>query len=169
MSSIVDTPYSTLPQPKSGWQLFKSLASGSLTPGLAWQNPAYRRKFMLRSLATPFTTARLLENLAKQPRLMQILRVQPGLPCRLHRPWLTVNMGRQTTLDALNDHYEMMSRHLPASLLNGYLSSQGITLVTLTGKEEQQFSVRLSADAFLDKEGEATLTFATTRTRCWPS
>ncbi|RXY69038.1 DUF535 domain-containing protein, partial [Klebsiella pneumoniae] len=44
MSSIVDTPYSTLPQPKSGWQLFKSLTSGSLTPGLAWQNPAYRRK-----------------------------------------------------------------------------------------------------------------------------
>ncbi|HHQ5967787.1 TPA: VirK/YbjX family protein, partial [Enterobacter hormaechei subsp. hoffmannii] len=44
MSSIVDTPYSTLSQPKSGWQLFKSLASGSLTPGLAWQNPAYRRK-----------------------------------------------------------------------------------------------------------------------------
>ena len=159
MSSIVDTPYSTLPQPKSGWQLFKSLASGSLTPGLAWQNPAYRRKFMLRSLATPFTTARLLGNLAKQPRLMQILRVQPGLPCRLHRPWLTVNMGRQNTLDALDNHYQMMSRHLPASLLNGYLSSQGITLVTLTGKEEQQFSVRLSADAFLDKEGEATLTF----------
>ena len=108
MSSIVDTPYSTLPQPKSGWQLFKSLTSGSLTPGLAWQNPAYRRKFMLRSLATPFTTARLLGNLAKQPRLMQILRVQPGLPCRLHRPWLTVNMGRQNTLDALNDHYQMM-------------------------------------------------------------
>lgn len=55
---------------------------------------------------------------------MQILRVQPGLPCRLHRPWLTVNMGRQNTLDALNDHYQLMSRHLPASLLNGYLSSQ---------------------------------------------
>ena len=165
MSSIVDTPYSTLPQPKSGWQLFKSLTSGSLTPGLAWQNPAYRRKFMLRSLATPFTTARLLGNLSKQPRLMQILRVQPGLPCRLHRPWLTINMGRQNTLDALNDHYQMMSRHLPASLLNGYLSSQGITLVTLTGKEEQQFSVRLSADAFLDKEGEATLTVANTRAR----
>ncbi len=159
MSSIVDTPYSTLSQPKSGWQLFKSLASGTLTPGLAWQNPAYRRKFMLRSLATPLTTSRLLANLAKQPRLMQILEVQPGLPCRLHRPWLTVNMGRQHTLEALNYHYQMMSRHLPAPLLNGYLSGEGITLVTLTGKDEQQFSVCLRADAFLDKEGEATLTF----------
>jgi hypothetical protein len=39
MSSIVDTPFSNLPQPASGWQLFSHLASGKLTPGLAWQNP----------------------------------------------------------------------------------------------------------------------------------
>jgi len=159
MSSIVDTPYSHLPQPKSGWQLFKCLARGTLTPGLAWQNPAYRRKFLLRSLATPFSTARLLEDLAKQPRLMQMLRVQPGLPCRLHRPWLTVNMDRARALASINWHYQAMSRHLPAALLNGYLSNQGATLLTLTGKDEQQFTVRLCADAFLDKEGEATLAF----------
>ncbi|HFQ9137854.1 TPA: VirK/YbjX family protein [Enterobacter cancerogenus] len=159
MSSIVDTPYSHLPQPKSGWQLFKCLARGTLTPGLAWKNPAYRRKFLLRSLATPFSTARLLEDLAKQPRLMQMLRVQPGLPCRLHRPWLTVNMDRARALASINWHYQAMSRHLPAALLNGYLSNQGATLLTLTGKDEQQFTVRLCADAFLDKEGEATLAF----------
>lgn len=76
MSSIVDTPFSNLPQPASGWQLFSHLASGKLTPGLAWQNPAYRRKFMLRSLATPVSTARLLTSLAKQPSLMQMLQVQ---------------------------------------------------------------------------------------------
>jgi hypothetical protein len=29
MSSIVDTPFSNLPQPKSGWQLFSHLASGA--------------------------------------------------------------------------------------------------------------------------------------------
>ncbi|MGX5086536.1 VirK/YbjX family protein [Enterobacter sp. UPMP2052] len=159
MSSIVDTPYSHLPQPKSGWQLFKCLARGTLTPGLAWQNPAYRRKFLLRSLTTPFSTARLLADLAKQPRLMQMLRVQPGLPCRLHRPWLTVNMDRARALASINWHYQAMSRHLPAALLNGYLSNQGVTLLTLTGKDEQQFTVRLCADAFLDKEGEATLAF----------
>ncbi|MGK3224796.1 VirK/YbjX family protein [Enterobacter soli] len=159
MSSIVDTPFSHQPQPKSGWQLFKSLASGNLTPGLAWQNPSYRRKFMLRSLATPFSTARLLANLAKQPRLMQMLQVQPGLPCRLHRPWLTVNLTRQHALESINWHYQAMSRHLPATLMNGYLSKPGTTLLTLTGKDEQQFTVRLCADAFLDKEGEATLAF----------
>ena len=159
MSSIVDTPYSNLSQPKTGWQLFRSLASGAITPGLAWQNPTYRRKFMLRSLATPFSTARLLASLAKQPCLMQMLQVQPGLPCRLHRPWLTVNMSRQNALESLNCHYQMMSRQLPATLLKGYLSKKGMTLVTLTGKDEQPFTLRLCADAFLDKEGEATLAF----------
>ncbi|MBA7753606.1 DUF535 domain-containing protein [Enterobacter sp. RHBSTW-01064] len=159
MSSIVDTPYSNLPQPTSGWALFKSLATGAITPGLAWQNPSYRRKFMLRSLVSPFSTARLLASLAKQPRLIQILQVQPGLPCRLHRPWLTVSMNRRNALAALNGHYQTMSQHLPATLLKGYLSSQGMTLLTLTGKDEQQFTIRLCADAFMDKEGEATLTF----------
>ena len=114
---------------------------------------------MLRSLATPVSTSRLLTNLAKQPRLMQMLQVQPGLPCRLHRPRLTVKMDRQHALESLNWHYQAMSRQLPATLLKGYLSTQGTTLLTLTGKDEQQFTVRLCADAFPDKEGEATLTF----------
>ena len=159
MSSIVDTPYSTLTQPTSGWQLFKNLALGKLTPGLAWQNPAYRRKFVLRSLAAPVTTSRLLTRLAKQPCLMQLLQAQPGLPCRMHRPWLTVNMERQHALESLNWHYQTMIRQLPATLLQGYLSKQGATLLTLTGKDEQHFTVRLCADAFMDKEGEATLVF----------
>lgn len=159
MSSIVDIPSSQQSQPKSGWQLFLSLASGEFTPGLAWQNPSYRRKFMLRSLATPFSTARLLASLAKQPRLLQMLQVQPGLPCRLHRPWLSVTMNRQRTMQALGWHYQTMNKALPATLMNGYLSKQGVTLLTLTGKDEQQFTVRLCADAFLDKEGEATLAF----------
>lgn len=159
MSSIVDTFLSNLPQPKSGWQLFKNLAFGEIAPGLAWEKTAYRRKFMLRSLATPLSTARLMSELAKHPYLMQMLQVQPGLPCRLHRPWLTVNMDRQRALASLSWHYQMMCRQLPAPLTHGYLSKQGVALLTLTGKDEQQFTVRLCADAFMDKEGEATLVF----------
>jgi len=159
MSSIVDTPFSNLPQPTSGWQLFKNLALGKIAPGLAWQKTAYRRKFMLRSLTTPLSTARLLSELAKHPRLMQMLQVQPGLPCRLHRPWLMVNMDRQRALESLSWHYQTMSRQLPPTLINGYLSKQGVVLLTLAGKNEQQFTIRLCADAFMDKEGEATLVF----------
>lgn len=159
MSSIADISSSQRSQPKSGWQLFQSLVTGELTPGLAWQNPAYRRKFLLRTLASPFSTARLLASLAKQPRLLQMLQVQPGLPCRLHRPWLSVDMNRQKTLEALSWHYQSMTKTLPPALVNGYLSKQGVTLLTLTGRDELQFRIRLCVDAFFDKEGEATLAF----------
>ena len=83
-------------------------------------------------------------------------------------PRLTVNMDRQQALESLNWHYQTMSRHMPASLLSGYLSKKGFTLLTLTGKDEEQFTVRLCADAFLDKEGKPPSPSATIRIRCWP-
>jgi hypothetical protein len=52
MSSIVDTPFQTCRSLNPAGSSSKP-GFGKLTPGLAWQNPAYRRKFMLRSLATP--------------------------------------------------------------------------------------------------------------------
>lgn len=159
MSTFVATPLSLLPQPKTGWQLFRHLATGRLMPGLAWQDPAYRRKFMLRSLAAPFATAKWLSILVRQPRLLSLLDVQPGLPCRLHRPWLSVTTTRQTAIDALSWHYQSLMQQLPAAVLNGYLSRQGVTLATLTGKDEQHYQLRLCADAMVDKEGEATLVF----------
>lgn len=160
MALITDIPHDTdQSQPKSGWELFCLLTKGLLTPGLAWQNPDYRRKFVLRSLVSPFATKRLLDDLTKHPRLLQMLKVQPGLPCRLHRPWLSMNMQRQSTIDALNWHYQTMAQRLSVQVLNGYLSKAGITLATLTGRNEQTFAIRLRADAMLDKEGEATLIF----------
>lgn len=159
MSTFVATPHSALPQPETGWQLFRHLASGMLMPGLAWQNPAYRRKFMLRSLATPFATAKWMSVLVRQPHLLQLLNAQPGLPCRLHRPWLSVNISRQTAIDALRWHYQSLTQQLPEPLLNGYLSRQGVQLATFSGKNDQHYSLRLRADAMLDKEGEATLVF----------
>ncbi|MEX9254752.1 VirK/YbjX family protein [Pseudenterobacter timonensis] len=161
MSAIVDTPSSRPAIPESGWQLFKNLASGALAPGLAWQNPAYRRKFMLRSLCMPWSTAQLLEDLIREPRMLALLHAQPGLPCRLHRPWLSVVVTRRQALRALAWHYRTLSQQLPVRLMNGYLSSQGVTLLTLNGKDEASFTLRLCADPFLDKEGEATLKFCT--------
>ena len=159
MSSIADFSASTPPQPESSWHLFRLLSTGTLAPGRAWKNPAYRRKFLLRSLSTPRMTRKLLGALTKQPHLMQILNVQPGLPCRLHRPWLCTHLNHQQTIDALCWHYQQLLTLLPESVASGYLSTRGALLATLNGKEGQQYSIRLCADAMLDKEGEATLTF----------
>lgn len=159
MSLIAEHSYSQKARPESGKQLFQLLSRGELTPGLAWQNPAYRRKFILRSMLTPFSTSTLLSRLAALPQLPQMLKVQPGLPCRLHRPWLSMNMPRKQAASALVWHYERMSDRLPEWVMNGYLSQSGVTLTTLTGRDETTYSIRLLADAFLDKEGEATLIF----------
>lgn len=150
----------SVPSPAhSAWQLFRLLATGQKTPGLAWQNPAYRRKFMLRSLVTPFATRRWLAVLAQQPMLDALLHAQPGLPCRLHRPWLSVNVSRQQALAALEYHYQHIARLLPSALMHGHLTRPGVTLALLTGKNDAQYRLDLTAVADLDKEGETTVIF----------
>ncbi|EKS1843777.1 DUF535 domain-containing protein [Cronobacter muytjensii] len=150
----------SVPSPAhSAWQLFRLLATGQKTPGLAWQNPAYRRKFMLRSLVTPFATRRWLAVLAQQPMLDALLHAQPGLPCRLHRPWLSVNVSRQQALAALEYHYQHIACLLPSALMHGHLTRPGVTLALLTGKNDAQYRLDLAAVADLDKEGETTVIF----------
>ncbi len=157
MSALAEI--SIQPPAHSAWQLFRLLATGQKTPGLAWENPAYRRKFMLRSLATPFATRRWLSVLARQPMLDALLHAQPGLPCRLHRPWLSVNISRKAALAALEYHYQHIERLLPDTLMQGHLTRQGSTLATLSGKNNAQYRLDLAAIADLDKEGETTVIF----------
>ncbi|EME1928567.1 VirK/YbjX family protein [Cronobacter sakazakii] len=157
MSALAEI--SIQPPAHSAWQLFRLLATGQKTPGLAWENPAYRRKFMLRSLATPFATRRWLSVLARQPMIDALLHAQPGLPCRLHRPWLSVNVSRKAALAALEYHYQHIERLLPDTLMQGHLTRQGSTLATLSGKNDAQYRLDLAAIADLDKEGETTVIF----------
>ena len=128
-------------------------------PGRAWENRRYRRKFIARSLAAPFSTWQLLASLARQPMLEEMLHAQPGLPCRLHRPYLTPGLPRQQALKAILCHYRTLAERIAPPNFAAYLSRQGATLATLSGKNEETFSVCLGAVADLDKEGEATLLF----------
>ncbi|MCT4701352.1 VirK/YbjX family protein [Enterobacteriaceae bacterium H20N1] len=147
----------TTTMPQNGWQLFLSLAKGLQQPGDAWRDSAYRRKFMLRSLASAFTTGQLLSKLAQQPLLDELLHVQPGLPCRLHRPYLSVNFNRKDTLNALCFHYHTLNQRMPEKLLRDHLTQKGARLAQLVGKDESRYSIDFCAISNLDKEGEATL------------
>lgn len=144
---------------KTGWQLFFHLASGKLTPGLAWKNPSYRQKFVLRSLLKPLGTAKLLTSLAQHPDLLLMLNAQPGLPCRLHRPWLSLTFDEKKTLAALDYHYTTLCARLPTAVRSSFFTPQGITFAELTGKNGERYNIRFYSDPMLDKEGEATLVF----------
>ncbi|WP_313447803.1 VirK/YbjX family protein [Atlantibacter hermannii] len=150
-----DIPYA----PRNGWQLFRALSAGKFMPGTAWQDRRYRRKFLLRSLATPLATGQLLSMLARQPHLDMLFQAQPGLPCRLHRPYLTVGTTRSEACAALDFHYKQLHRLLPAALLQSHWTSQGASLAWLTGKNGEQYRIKLASLATLDKEGETTLLF----------
>lgn len=157
MSRITDVSCPDSSLPLSGWQLFRALTSGKLTPGWVWENPAYRRRFLVRSLAMPFTTFHYLQLLAGHPLYPQLMHIQPGLPCRLHRPWLSTVMDHKQTAEAIFWHYDNMLRLLPAKLANGYFSRAGVVLAVLAGKNDSRFTLTLRADEGLDREGEATL------------
>ncbi|WP_437890722.1 VirK/YbjX family protein [Phytobacter sp. V91] len=160
MSVLTDITSQNPAMTHTGWQLFCALARGTLKPGLAWQNPAWRRKFLLRSLWTPLSTAALLKELASHPDLLSMLYAQPGLPCRLHRPWLSLVMSRQQTLAALAFHYQTFTASLPAAVRQNYYTPQGVMLAKLAGKNGEYYSIQLLAEANMDKEGEATLVFS---------
>lgn len=159
MSTFFDTAPAISHPPRNGWQLFRMLATGQWMPGLAWQNPHYRRKFLLRSLAAPMATQRWLHLLARQPHMETLLQAQPGLPCRLHRPYLSVKTRHDDAYAALDFHYKQFNRLLPAALLQSHWSAQGAHLAQLTGKNGEQYRILLASLATLDKEGEATLLF----------
>lgn len=144
---------------KTGWQLFCQLASGKLMPGLAWKNPSYRRKFLLRSLLKPLGTAKLLSSLAQHPDLLLILNAQPGLPCRLHRPWLSLTFDEKKTVAALDYHYKTLCARLPTSVCSVFFTPQGVTFAELTGKNGEHYTIRFYMDPMQDKEGEATMVF----------
>ena len=159
MSSIAENEFRTTTQ-LNGWQLFLSLAKGQWMPGSAWHNPTYRRKFVLRSLANPLSTARLMNDLSHQPLLEKLLTAQPGLPCRVHRPYLTAKFNRKAAVDALSFHYQALTRALPERLLVQHYSPDGARLATITGKDENFYHLDLRTDANVDKEGEATVTLS---------
>lgn len=136
-----------------------SLAQGKWQPGHSWNKPGYRHKFILRSLAMPFSTAKLMKSLASQPFLGSMLAAQPGLPCRLHRPYLAVNIPRSETLEAVAYHYKNISENLCESMLKDYFTERGYCLAELIGKNGEPYYIDLSAFDMQGKEGEVALNF----------
>ncbi|WP_413734507.1 VirK/YbjX family protein [Sodalis sp. RH21] len=155
MSQLV----SSLEKPRllTGWQLALALFRGKLVPGMAWRHRFYRGKFLFRHLWTAAYSVPWLRYLACCPILPEILQSQPGLPCKLHRPYLASNMNHKQQLAALVYHYDYIQQHLPRPLLNGHLTRSGIVLATLEGKNGQQFYLRLGSLDNLNREGEATV------------
>jgi Uncharacterized protein conserved in bacteria len=133
------------------------LARGQLLLGKFWRKASFRRKFLLRSLLMPRATSQLLGNLTQWPELDTLLTRQPRLPIRLHRPYMAVNIKRDTALNALCTHYETMRNLLSREQQASYLSHYGLNLAQMTAKNDTPFQLDLVSLVSLDKEGESTV------------
>ncbi|WP_075181748.1 VirK/YbjX family protein [Pantoea sp. 1.19] len=140
--------------------LFYALTSGELKPGRAWQKPVFRLKFFLRTLLCwPFSW-RLLSWFSAQPQRLTFLQAQPAIPCKLHRPYLSVRLSMAERLQALLSHYDLSAKRMPAALLRGYLSGHPWPLVSVIDKRGETVNIALASLDRLNKEGEATLLVA---------
>lgn len=144
-------------KPTNSWQLMSALLSGEKQPSQAWKKPSFRLKFLSRSLLSWSTTRGLLNTLANNPLLDEILSAQPNLPCKLHRPYLAANMSRLECLFALRDHYDLIAQRMPLKMRLGHLSSHPFTLASAQDKNGEQVHLQLAAIDKLNKEGETTL------------
>ncbi|MDX7997963.1 DUF535 domain-containing protein [Xenorhabdus sp. Reich] len=150
-----------LQQPaSSGVKLFTDLVGKRITPGEHWHSSSNRTKFALRSILTPVSTLKLLDGLAKTPRYLDILKKQPSLPCKLHRPYLSINFKRKQIVCALNEHYKLLFNQLDSAIISRIFDVHAYLLATIQGKNESLMIYIDSLDN-LNKEGELSLYITT--------
>ena len=156
MSQLSDNSFETSRQP-TALGLFFSLFSGQWRPGEFWHQRSFRRKFMLRSLLMPRLSREWMNELSHWSHLSTLLTRQPRLPVRLHRPYLAVNFSRHQVLDALRYHYTLLSEAMSSEEFATYLNTQALPLAQIEGKNGDIFTLELTMQINLDKEGDSTI------------
>lgn len=156
MSQLSENSFESSRHP-SALGLFFSLFSGQWRPGEFWNKRSFRRKFMLRSLLMPRLSREWMNELSQWSHLDTLLTRQPRLPVRLHRPYLAVNFSRHQVLNALRYHYTLLSEAMSSEELTTYLNTQALTLAQIEGKNGDTFTLELTMQINLDKEGDSTI------------
>ena len=112
---------------------------------------------MLRSLLMPRLSREWMNELSQWSHLDTLLTRQPRLPVRLHRPYLAVNFSRHQVLDALRYHYTLLSEAMSSEEFATYLNTQALPLAQIEGKNGDTYTLELTMQINLDKEGDSTI------------
>lgn len=151
--SIITTHETTT---DSSASLFFQLISGKYVPNKLWISKRFRLKFVLRTLISPLTTLRYLDELSHLPQLPLLMSTQGLLPAKLHRPYLRSGLSIAARAQAILDHYSLMNNLENPALRQLLQSATDNPLATLTGKNGESFLLSCSSGYF-DREGEVTL------------
>jgi len=113
-----------------------------------------RFKLVLRSVFTLPATLSWLKTFSQEPALLEFLRLNPRIACKLHRPYLFKSLGTAGKLAILQAHYQMETQRVPARQLTQLLANAHLQLANITGKDESQYRFTLTHQHTFDKEGE---------------
>lgn len=154
--------FDEISSPISRWQLLSHLLRGDIHPDekSVWLKPAYRIKFLARSLLHPILTLNWLNYIASHPQRAQMLYAQMALPDKLQRPYLSSRFSASDALAALRYHYDAVACANPL-LRRLMLTPGGVPIVNFQGKSGAAYALLLGSHSSLDKEGEMTLQLCT--------
>lgn len=154
--------FDEISSPMSRWQLLSHLLRGDIHPDekSVWLKPAYRLKFLARSLLHPILTLNWLHYIASHPQRAQMLYAQMALPDKLQRPYLSSRFSASDALAALCYHYDAVACANPM-LRRLMLTPGGVPIVNFQGKSGAAYALLLGSHSSLDKEGEITLQLCT--------
>lgn len=114
----------------------------------------HRFKLAFRSALTLPASLSWLSTFTQDPALLEFLRKNPRLACKLHRPYLYQKLGTSGKLAILKAHYQLETSRIPARQLAELLDGQLLPLASLQGKDESQYRFTLTHQHTFDKEGE---------------
>lgn len=147
----------TLTRPENGLSLFHHLLTGRVVPAPLWHSPAWRTKFLLRSLAFPLASLQHMQHIATLPVMQDALPLQPTLPGKVHRPYLYLGLSARQRVQALKQHYQFVGQLPAQALRHAMLSAQPTLLATFPGKEGEHFQLSLTSNGRCEREGEVNL------------
>ncbi|WP_034911531.1 VirK/YbjX family protein [Erwinia sp. 9145] len=142
---------------ESGLTVFLSLVSGRLRPGKLWSTRRYRVKYLFRSLIYPSVTWKLVDAMASNAIMRDILPVQSTLPAKAHRPYLYGGMATAARAQAIIDHYQFVRSLTTPRLRQAMLTVAGTTLAQFRGKNDEDVAITLACTGTCEREGEANL------------
>jgi uncharacterized protein VirK/YbjX len=139
--------------------LFMQLVRGSFSNNDNFSSMKNRVKFALRSSLALRPTLRWLGFLSEHTELLELLRENPRLAMKPHRPYLTKSMSIKERVGILMSHYRLTKRLLHDRLYRQLLTGHTVPLAKLTGKDGKPYTISLTRYLKFDREGELSLLF----------
>ncbi|MBJ9048927.1 DUF535 domain-containing protein [Citrobacter braakii] len=127
-----------------------------------WKNRKFRLMYLLRCMISPVSSIMYYHELHSLKSIDKILKIQPFLPAKIHRPYLHKGGLCWNRRKNIIGHYRFV-QSLPVKHQEFLFPDRDMLLVQFTGKNGEDFNINCSSGGF-DREGELMLSLCFNKT-----